>query len=32
MVIGTTDIQIMDSNIIDILDKNVGENKYGKRK
>lgn len=32
MIIRTTDIQIMDSNIIDILDKNVGENKYGKRK
>ncbi len=32
MVIRTTDIQIMDSNIIDILDKNVGEYKYGKRK
>ena len=32
MDIRTTDIQIMDSNIIDILDKNVGENKYGERK
>lgn len=32
MIIRTTDIQIMDSNIIDILDKNVGENKYGERK
>ena len=32
MVIRTMDIQIMVSKNIDILDKNVGKNKYGKRK